>query len=68
MQLTFNKVKHCGGLNSTPLQSSMVLIGTWIPDAGKSGMGMGMDPPIRGKSGMGIGIGIGGSVPCLPAP
>jgi hypothetical protein len=68
------KVKHWGGLNSesTPssLQYSMVLIGSWIPDSGKSGMGTGMemDPPIPGKSGMGMGMGIGGSVPCLPAP
>jgi hypothetical protein len=38
------KVKHWEGLNSTPLQYSMVL--SCIPDSGKSGtrMGMGMDP------------------------
>ncbi len=43
------KVTHWGSLNSTPLQYSMVL--SWIPDSGKSGMGMGVDlrsPANRG--------------------
>ena len=36
------KVRHWGSLNSIPLQYSMVL--SWIPDSGKSGMAVGMDP------------------------
>ena len=60
------KVKHWGSLNSTPLQYSMVL--SWIPDSGKSGMAVGMDPrsPANRGSGMGM-IPDCGRVPSCPS-
>ena len=47
------KVKHWGSRNSTPLRYSMVL--SLIPDSGKSGMGMGMDPQSPANRGWGWG-------------
>jgi hypothetical protein len=75
-QLTI-KVKHLGSLNSTPLQYSMVLRVSCIPDSGKSGMGMGVDPRSpanrgwdphpRSPANRGWGWGWGSGVPC-PGP
>ena len=48
------KVKHGGSRNSTPLRYSMVL--SLIPDSGKSGMGMGMDPRSPANRGSGMGM------------
>ena len=71
------KVKHWGSLNSTPLQYSMVL--SWIPDSGKSGMAVGMDPRSPANRGwrwgwtpdprqIMIGSGMGMIPDCGPVP